>query len=93
MSFFFFCLLVTLVPKRFILCYLGMFGGPIYFYLANRLYFVMLFTSRISPLLSLSLVFYSHYLFQKGGLYPGVLTLSWTCFVMGIILFLPVLTH
>ena len=86
------CLLTTLVPKRFVFCYLGVFGGQICCSLANRLYHVMLFARRKSPCLSLSQVYCSYYPFQKACLYPGVFTLLWTClFVMGIMLFSPVL--
>ena len=39
-------------------------------------------------------VFFSHYLFQKASLYPRVLISIYTCFfVMGIMLFSPVLTN
>ena len=61
--------------------------------LENRLCLVVLFVGRISPLPSLNLVYYCHYLFQKARLYSGVLNLSQTClFVMNIMLSLPVLT-
>ena len=67
------------MPKRFILCYLGVFGGPIYYYLANRLYFVVLFARTISYLLSLIQVYCSYYLFKKANLHPRVLVLLLTC--------------
>ena len=92
-SFILLCLLATLVPKRFVLCNLGVFGGPIYCCLANRQHLIMPFARRVSLLLSLSQVFCSHYLLQKASLYLAILALSWTClFVMGIMLFSPVLT-
>ena len=83
MNFIVLWLLAILVPKRFVLYCLGMFGSPLYYCLANRLYIIMLFTIIICPLLSIGQVFCSHYLFQKASLCPGVLALSWTClFVM-----------
>ena len=36
MSFLLLCLLATLVPKKFVLCYLGVFDGPLYCCFANR---------------------------------------------------------
>ena len=75
-----YCLLATLVPKRFVLYYLGMFGYPMYCCLANKLCLFVLFLKRISPLLSLSLVYCNYYPFQKASLYPRVLILSWMLF-------------
>ena len=68
-SFILLCLLGNFVPKRFVLCCQGIFDGPIYHCLANRLCLIVLFIRRISPLLSLSQLFCSHYLFQKASLY------------------------
>ena len=74
MSFILFCLLATLVPERFVICYLGMFSSPVYCYLANRLYFITLFIRRVSPLPSLNQVYCCYYLLQKLSLCPGVVT-------------------
>ena len=93
MGFIFLCLLPILKPKKFVLCWLELYGNPIYCFLSNRLCLIVVFTTRISPQLSLSQFFCSHYLFQKASFYPRVLTLSQTClFVLGIMLFLPALT-
>ena len=61
------------MPERFALCCLGVFDSPIYYYVANRLCPVMLFVIKTSPLFSLNLVYYKHYLFQKTSLYPEIL--------------------
>ena len=66
--------MATLVPKRFVLCCLGVFGGPIYCCSANRLCLVMIFTRITNLLLSLIKVCYSHCLSQKASLYPRVLS-------------------
>ena len=87
-----FFFLATLDPKIFVLYCLGVFSSPIFCCFANKLCFIVIFTTT-SPLVSLNLVFCSQYIFQKVSLYPGLLTLSWTCFfVIGIMLFLLVLT-
>ena len=85
MSFILLCLLARLPPERLVFYFLGMFGSPIYCCLANRLCFTILPTN---------LVYCSCYLFQMASLCPGVLvSLSICLFVMGIMLFLPVLPN
>ena len=87
------CLLATMVPVRFVFYCLGMFSSPIQSCFANKLCFIVPFVNKNSPLLGLKLVCCSDYLFQKAGLSPRVLILLRTClFLMGIMLFLPVLT-
>ena len=62
-SFTLFCLMATLKPRKFVLCCLGIFDGPIYCCFEKRLYLVVLSDRIISPALSLKLVCCSHYLF------------------------------
>ena len=42
-SFILLCLLATLLPKRFVIYYLSIFGGPIYYCFGNRLYLIIPF--------------------------------------------------
>ena len=87
------CLLATLEPKKFVPCCLGMFGILIYYCLANRIYLVISFARKKSSLLNLNPVCYNHYLSKKVSLYIKILISLQTClFVIGKILFLPVLT-
>ena len=76
MSFTLLWFLATLVPRRFYLCCLSIFGGPKYHCLANRLCLIMLFFRRMNPLLSINQFYYSYYLFQKASLCPRVLNLA-----------------
>ena len=67
------CMPATMKPERFILYYIGISSGLIHYCIANRLCPCVAFFRRISPLLSLNLVFCNHYPFQKASLYPGAL--------------------
>ena len=66
--------------KWYVFCYLGIFGSLIYCCLASMLWLIIPLIRETIPLLSLSLIYCSHYLFQKASLSREVFTLLWTCF-------------